>query len=393
MSTVAITPPADWYPDPSGRHHLRYWSGGAWSGYVSDAGAVGEDPEPAPGVIGEPSPQWSPSPYGATFAPIPVAPATPQTTRPLRECRAVGPAVPVARRVANVASALLIGLGTLEVVFWAVFNSSASSVGGPDVPFDGAVFWGTRGNLDVDPGAFWVYGVYVMGPVFLAALIVRLVVAAVSPVKHTVSGYRLAQHGVSPPTYYFKAQATVVWLGVGATLSLGMVAFYLWLTSSISDQGYDIRAFGWVGLALMVTMAVGDLTALVVPRGERLLVDRSGNLYPEAQTPAQPSAPAPIPASSAVLPPTPATPSDPEMEPTPISGTTKTCLACGEDIEAEALLCNYCGQGFRVRLVGYCTTCHHKVDIGADHRCPTCGVEVLDVVVENTPAPPQPTAR
>jgi hypothetical protein len=36
-----------WYPDPTTRHELRYWSGAAWTERVSDAGSVGEDPPDA----------------------------------------------------------------------------------------------------------------------------------------------------------------------------------------------------------------------------------------------------------------------------------------------------------------------------------------------------------
>ncbi len=40
MSEIA----ADWYPDPTQRHELRYWDGAAWTDHVSDQGATGSDP-------------------------------------------------------------------------------------------------------------------------------------------------------------------------------------------------------------------------------------------------------------------------------------------------------------------------------------------------------------
>lgn len=40
--------PAEWLPDPSGRHEYRWWTGTEWSDQVSDAGVVGTDP-PTPG--------------------------------------------------------------------------------------------------------------------------------------------------------------------------------------------------------------------------------------------------------------------------------------------------------------------------------------------------------
>ncbi|HEY5664486.1 MAG TPA: phospholipid scramblase-related protein [Ilumatobacter sp.] len=36
--------PADWYPDPTTRHQLRYWDGSAWTDHVSDQGVTGSDP-------------------------------------------------------------------------------------------------------------------------------------------------------------------------------------------------------------------------------------------------------------------------------------------------------------------------------------------------------------
>lgn len=38
------THPANWYPDPHGRHELRYWDGNAWTDHVSDKGVTGTDP-------------------------------------------------------------------------------------------------------------------------------------------------------------------------------------------------------------------------------------------------------------------------------------------------------------------------------------------------------------
>ena len=42
--TGAHSIPAQWYPEPSGRHELRYWDGVGWSDRVSDRGATSVDP-------------------------------------------------------------------------------------------------------------------------------------------------------------------------------------------------------------------------------------------------------------------------------------------------------------------------------------------------------------
>ena len=38
------TAPADWYPDPTGRHQHRYWDGTAWTHHVADNGEASLDP-------------------------------------------------------------------------------------------------------------------------------------------------------------------------------------------------------------------------------------------------------------------------------------------------------------------------------------------------------------
>jgi len=37
-----------WYPDPSGRHQIRYWDGVAWTDHVADNGVQGHDPPGGP---------------------------------------------------------------------------------------------------------------------------------------------------------------------------------------------------------------------------------------------------------------------------------------------------------------------------------------------------------
>ncbi len=38
------TTPANWYPDPTKRHQMRYWNGTAWTDHVSNNGIQGNDP-------------------------------------------------------------------------------------------------------------------------------------------------------------------------------------------------------------------------------------------------------------------------------------------------------------------------------------------------------------
>jgi len=54
-----------WYPDPAGRHQLRYWDGRRWSEHVADDGAASTDPlgpPPMPPVASPPPPFVIPAP-------------------------------------------------------------------------------------------------------------------------------------------------------------------------------------------------------------------------------------------------------------------------------------------------------------------------------------------
>ncbi len=55
------THPQEWLPDPSGRHELRWWDGGAWTEHVSDGGVAGTD-EPGGDEIPPPPPPAAPDP-------------------------------------------------------------------------------------------------------------------------------------------------------------------------------------------------------------------------------------------------------------------------------------------------------------------------------------------
>lgn len=72
-----------WQPDPSGRHHYRWWDGLQWSDQVADGGVVGTDPipgTPPPGAVGAPvMPETTalPDPAVMPGTPIPGAPPAP----------------------------------------------------------------------------------------------------------------------------------------------------------------------------------------------------------------------------------------------------------------------------------------------------------------------------
>jgi uncharacterized membrane protein YhaH (DUF805 family) len=64
--------PGSWHPDPSGRHHYRWWDGTRWTTHVATNGVTGTDGQP-------PAPP-------ASIVPIPTPPVQPQV--------AMAPALP-----------------------------------------------------------------------------------------------------------------------------------------------------------------------------------------------------------------------------------------------------------------------------------------------------------
>ena len=72
-----MSDPAGWYPDPTGRHEMRYWDGYAWLDNVSNQGAAATDP-----LGGKPMP--APSEVAASGGGgAPVAPPPSKSKLPL----------------------------------------------------------------------------------------------------------------------------------------------------------------------------------------------------------------------------------------------------------------------------------------------------------------------
>jgi uncharacterized protein YxjI len=62
--------PAAWYPDPFGRHELRYWDGAQWSHHVTSRGRQGIDPLVGGAPVPTESPQGPTGSHPPTVSPI-----------------------------------------------------------------------------------------------------------------------------------------------------------------------------------------------------------------------------------------------------------------------------------------------------------------------------------
>ena len=83
--------PANWYPDPTGRHQHRYWDGTAWTDQVADNQVTGTDPPTMPPAATPPvAPTVAAPPAPAPGAPPPApigrppggVPVTPRLNQP-----------------------------------------------------------------------------------------------------------------------------------------------------------------------------------------------------------------------------------------------------------------------------------------------------------------------
>lgn len=73
MNTPPAPHAAEWLPDPSGRHQLRWWDGQRWTDNVADGGQTATDAAdpswPAPVAAPAPQPQYAAQPQHAAAAP------------------------------------------------------------------------------------------------------------------------------------------------------------------------------------------------------------------------------------------------------------------------------------------------------------------------------------
>jgi hypothetical protein len=109
-----------WQPDPTGRHHYRWWDGAAWSDSVSDDGVVSVDalPVPAATITVSTTPR-----VGEPVAPA-VPPSSVYSTEPIRPRRIIGPVIAL-----GVLLLALIGGGVYLLAFRGGASATPESAG------------------------------------------------------------------------------------------------------------------------------------------------------------------------------------------------------------------------------------------------------------------------
>jgi hypothetical protein len=163
---MAPVPERQWYPDPTGRHELRYWDGQEWTHHVSDNGIQGMD-----SLNSRTPPQFAASPgmgWGTPERPPAYDPYRPAYGYPA----ASGPAMEHPRGTA----VLVLGIIGLAIPcsFCGLIGLIMGTAARREMRERSDVRWTNRGNIT----AGWICGI--IGTCLLAAYIVFFIAVAAS---------------------------------------------------------------------------------------------------------------------------------------------------------------------------------------------------------------------
>jgi hypothetical protein len=113
-----------WQPDPTGRHHYRWWDGAAWTDAVADHGATSLDPLPRPAAASD-----APAPVVAvSTTPTVTVSTTPRTNDPTAPSPHYAEILMPRRRLGVwITLAFLVLAGAGAAVYLLVFHDTATA--------------------------------------------------------------------------------------------------------------------------------------------------------------------------------------------------------------------------------------------------------------------------
>jgi hypothetical protein len=114
VTTALEAPPANWYPDPSGRAQARYWDGRMWTAHVVRDGAATLDP-----LDGVQQPR-EPAPFNHGVTPSVPGPTVGHGTQALQEMAAARPTPPPPSSPERTAEPRISTLGAIGVLVGAI---------------------------------------------------------------------------------------------------------------------------------------------------------------------------------------------------------------------------------------------------------------------------------
>lgn len=216
---------------------------------------------------------------GVTGAAVPRAPGggpapgprSPHAARPHpgREDRPVALVAPplarAARWMSALASTIVVLIGTVQSALR--LSTSPTS---PDLPAEGAWFWATRmTSIPAGTERITSTDLYAMGSPFLLVLTARALAVAATRTQRPRLG--------SGPLV-LRAPGLQAKLLAAAALSLVLVAQYVTDTVALHDRvpRFHIRALGWITLALLLLVFVGDVLTVIAVHQDRARIGRGG---------------------------------------------------------------------------------------------------------------------
>ena len=149
---TTVSPPPNWYADPTGRHENRFWDGFTWTAHIADGGTAGVDPLVQP--VADPADRRD--------LPV-IGPGTAQL-RAIAESRRVGatadapaaPTVPARRRLRAYEVAVVVAVVLVAaVVAYGLWHSWSSSDASGRGDTNGTGIWSGTGYRFVVPPS-WV---------------------------------------------------------------------------------------------------------------------------------------------------------------------------------------------------------------------------------------------
>lgn len=150
-----LSPPPNWYVDPTGRHESRYWDGFTWTAHVADRGALGLDPLVRSVPVAAAPPDSAATPVGHGTARLQAMAAAPPEPAVAPDPVAVVPASGRAPRRRSLAYEISAGLAIVIVIvlggvtLWRSWRSS--DPGGRTDPTGSVPFRAAGYRVEIPP--------------------------------------------------------------------------------------------------------------------------------------------------------------------------------------------------------------------------------------------------
>jgi len=151
---TTVSPPPNWYVDPTGRHETRYWDGFTWTAHVADGATSGVDPLVQP--AGDPAARTEGPVIGPGTAQLQAIAETRRVRTRVADDEAAVPVAPVRRRIRGYEVAVVAVVAVVALIVGYGLWHNWSRTGASDGPTaeDAATWAGSGYRIELPPS--WV---------------------------------------------------------------------------------------------------------------------------------------------------------------------------------------------------------------------------------------------